>query len=214
MKSRIPRPAVIRLCTVYRLLEDLLRAERTRVSSTELGAALDVGSHNVRKDINYLGGVGDVGSGYDIARLRDHIRNELKLDRRRNACVVGLGRLGSAVLAYERFANSGYTIVAGFDSNINRLETIRTDIELFPAHEITDVVRRKEIEIGLIAVPARAAQHTCDRLVAGGVRGIVNFSPALIRHDNVSVHVTNMDVVREFTILSAYMALGQEISDG
>ncbi|MBD3393897.1 MAG: redox-sensing transcriptional repressor Rex [Chitinivibrionales bacterium] len=210
MRPRIPRPTITRLCILFRLLEDLLIEGKTRISSTELGTALGVRPHSVRKDINYLGEVGDIGSGYDTARLRDRVRRKLGLDRRRNACVVGLGRLGSAILAYERFANSGYTIVAGFDSNINKLETIRTDIELFEAYEISDVVRRKNVEIGVIAVPAPAAQEAADRLIEGGVRGIVNFSPALIRHNVETVNITNMDIVREFTILSAHMTLDRE----
>jgi len=211
MRPRIPRPTVIRLCTIFRLVDDLLLEGRTRVSSSELGRMLGAGSHSVRKDINCMSGdVGDIGSGYDVARLREHIRRELGLNRRRNACVVGLGRLGSAILAYERFTNSGYTIVAGFDTNMNKLETIRTDIELFAAHEIVDMVRLKKIEIGVIAVPASAAQETADRLVEGGVKGIVNFSPALIQHDSNRVTIANIDIVREFTILSAYMTLGTE----
>jgi redox-sensing transcriptional repressor len=124
---------------------------------------------------------------------------------------VGLGRLGSAILAYERFSNSGYSIIAGFDSNINKLETIRTNIELFPAHDITDIVRRKKIDVGVIAVPASAAQESADRLIEGGARGIVNFSPALIQLKRKDVHITNLDIVTEFSILSAFMTLKQNL---
>lgn len=207
MKKYIPKPTVIRLCTIFRLLKELAAEGIGNISSSKLGAMLGASSHSVRKDINYLGEVGNIGSGYDTVKLRDHIRSHLRLDKKRNACVVGLGRIGSAILAYDRFGNSGYSIVAGFDSNINKLETIQTGIELFAAYEITDVVKRKEIEIGVIAVPASAAQETAQRLIDGGVKGIVNFSPALIRHDSREVFVTNMDIVREFTILSAYMNL-------
>jgi len=211
-KLRIPRPTVARLCSLASLLEDLLAEGQLRVSSTQLGKLLGVGSHSVRKDINCLGGeVGDVGSGYDAARLRNYIRKEIGLEKKRNACVVGLGRLGSAILAYERFANSGYTIVAGFDSNINKLETIRTSVDLFPAHEIADVVRRKNVDIGVIAVPPGAAQESADRLIDGGVKGIVNFSPAIIQFNKGEVYVTNMDMVREFSILSAFIALRQDM---
>jgi redox-sensing transcriptional repressor len=206
-RKELPQRSIARLCMLCTTLGDLVDQGQTRASSTELGRLLDLAPHNIRKDISLLGEVGDVGSGYDIVRLRDHIRDRLHLERERNACVVGLGRLGTAVLGFERFRESGIAMVAGFDSSINRLETIRTAVEVYPAYEIPEVVRRKSIELGIIAVPAPAAQQTADRLIAGGVRGIVNFSPAPIRHDPERVFVTTMDVEREFAVLSARIAL-------
>jgi len=213
MKKHLPKPAIERLCILYRLCDDLRARAVQRVSSKVLGQLLGTGSYTIRKDINYLGEVGDIGSGYSPERLYNRIRFVLGLDKKRSACIVGLGRLGSAILAYERFADSGFSIVAGFDSNINKLETIRTTVELYPAYEIADIVRKKNIEIGVIAVPASAAQETADRLIEGGVRAIVNFSPALFSYDSSRIFVTHMDIIREFTILSAYMSLGNKDTD-
>jgi redox-sensing transcriptional repressor len=208
--KKLSQPSIARLCTLYTTLGDLVTQGQLRASSTELGKLLDIAPHNIRKDISLLGEVGDVGSGYDTARLREHIRERLRLERPRKACVAGLGRLGTAILGFERFHESGITMVAGFDSSINRLETIRTPVALYPAYEIAEVVRREHIELGVIAVPAPAAQQTADRMIQGGIRGIVNFSPAPIRHDPDRVFVTTMDAEREFTILSARIALSDE----
>jgi redox-sensing transcriptional repressor len=207
MKLNVPNPALVRLCTVYRLLDKLVAEGVLRVSSTRIGRIIGAEAHTIRKDINYLGEIGEIGSGYDTVRLRDHIRYRLGLDKKRNSCVVGLGRLGSAILMYEPFSGSGYTIVAGFDSNINKLETAITSVPLFPAHEIVDVVREKNIELGILAVPASAAQEAADRLIEGGVRGIVNFSPAMFSYDSSKIYVTHIDIVRELTALSAYISL-------
>ncbi|MBD3317647.1 MAG: redox-sensing transcriptional repressor Rex [Chitinivibrionales bacterium] len=209
-KRGLPEASIARLCMLYTLLGDLVEQGQARVSSSELGRILDIAPHSIRKDISLLGEVGNVGSGYDTTRLRAHIRDRLHLERPRNACVVGLGKLGTAILGFERFRESGITMVAGFDSNINRLETIRTSIEVFPAYEIAEIVQRKKIVLGVIAVPPLAAQEAADRLMRGGVRGIVNFSPAPIRHNPEKVFVTTMDVEREFAILSARIAFNNE----
>ena len=165
----IPIPVINRLCTIYRLAEVLLVRGVTRVSSTGLGRMIGVGSHTIRKDMGHLGEVGEIGSGYSPAKLFEYIRTSFGLDTKRSVCVAGLGRLGGAILNYERFANSGFSIVAGFDSNINRLETIRTSVDLYPAYEITDVVRKKSIEIGILAVPSTAAPSIKrSRVMANG----------------------------------------------
>jgi redox-sensing transcriptional repressor len=201
MRKDIPLPTLERLCKVHRLLEDLEKSGMTRVSSTDLSARLGVGPPSIRKDIGYLGEIGNFRAGYDIRTLRHHLENGLGLNKKKKACIVGLGRLGSAILHYERLGLNGFDIVAGFDSSINRLETIATVIELHPAHEITEVVRRKGIALAVIAVPSVAAQEAADRLIEGGIRGIVNFSAAVLRPVK-NIFVRDIDLVREFRILS------------
>jgi len=200
-KSKVPPPSLARLLSVFRLLEQLEREGLKSISSSELGKILGFKPDSIRKDVSYLGEVGNFGGGYEVSKLKAHICANLGLDVKRKACVVGLGRLGSAILNYDDLRENGYSIIAGFDSSINKLETITTSVELFPAHEISDVVRKKGIEIGLIAVPARAAQETAKKLIDGGIRGIINFSPAVIKA-RADVMVRNIDLVGECMILS------------
>ena len=207
MNLNLPLPALNRLCTIYRLLGDLQISDVEIVSSSELGRILGEAPHNIRKDINLLGEVGNTGSGYRVSFLKEAIRNHLQLDTARNACVVGLGRIGSAVLAYERFDESGFTIVAGFDSDINLLDTIPTTVSVYPSHEIDEIVKRKNVQLAVIAVPAKATHIVADRLIKAGVRGILNFSPAIVTSDDPGVYITNMDMIYEFTRLSAQMSL-------
>jgi redox-sensing transcriptional repressor len=192
---------------VFQLCDRLTVQGETRVSSTEIGRKLGVTAHTVRKDINYLGEIGDTGSGYEIVRLRQHLGDAFGFNSVRKACVVGLGRLGSAMLDYEKFVPGGFSVVAGFDSNINRLETIRTGIDVYPAYEVAEVVRRRGIELALIAVPASAAQDVADALVQGGIKGIVNFAPVVIKPSSNEVSIRNMDVLNEMRILLSLMTL-------
>lgn len=203
MKTRIPQPAILRLCAIHQYLCDLEREGVARISSPELEKRTAIPSHTIRKDINYLGEIGCTGSGYDVARLKEHIAGKLEFAPTQKTCIVGLGNLGLAILHLPEFGESGaFRLVAGFDSNINRLETLRTGIPLYPSHEISDTVRSMAIELAILAVPAPAAQEVCDRLVDGGIAGIVNFTRTIIRPERDGVFVRNIDLAVECRILS------------
>jgi redox-sensing transcriptional repressor len=208
MKTKIPTPAIERLCSLYHILEQLETKGNEAVSSKELGELTGVGAHNIRKDINYLGEIGSFKAGYEVKKLKAHLSGKLGLDKKKKACIVGLGRLGNAILNYDRLLGSGFEIVAGFDSNINKVETLQTSVPLFPAHEIPEVVKSMRIDLAVIAVPAQATAETARRLINGGIRGIVNFSPAVIK-PAAGVAIRNIDLVAEFRILTVESFLFQ-----
>ena len=187
---------------LYRFLQKLENEGFTTISSSKIAEQLGLGSHNIRKDIGYLGEIGITGSGYDIKKLKNHISTNLGLDRGKKACVVGLGRLGSAIMNFDKFEFNDYQIVAGFDSNINVLETIKTNIDVYPAYLIPDIVKRFEIELAVITVPESAAQSVSEKLIKGGIKGIVNFTPFVIKPTRKNVYIRNIDVICEFDILS------------
>jgi redox-sensing transcriptional repressor len=205
--KNIPTPSLSRLCLIYDLCEDLTLEGIEAVSSSDLAKRLGVAAHNIRKDICYLGEVGTTGAGYNVTALRNHIGTHLMLGQERRACVVGLGRLGTAILEYPRLFTRGYKIIAGFESSTNRLETIHTSIKVYPSYEMTDIVRREGIEIGILAVPATAAQSTADDLIAGGVKGILNFSPTVISSDKYGIIIRNIDLINELRIVSTQIQL-------
>jgi redox-sensing transcriptional repressor len=203
----VPKPTIARLCLLYRLLEEIEREGAATVSSSQLGERLSMNSHNLRKDIGYVGEVGNLGAGYEVSRLKAAIAAKLGLDQQRSACVVGLGELGRAILNYAQLHPGGYAVVAGFDSNINKIETMRTSVSLYPAYQISEIVKRLHIELAVIAVPMTAAQRVADQLVEGGVRGLVNLTPAIIKSVRDDVFVSNFSVTGEFHFLSSLMTL-------
>ena len=208
MVTRIPKPTVSRLCKIYSLLEELEEKGDVNVSSKAIGERIGVGSHSVRKDISCLGEIGTVGSGYEIQKLKTHIGKKLGLNVERKACVVGLGKLGRAILQHEKLFSSNFKIVAGFDANINLLETIVTDIPVYPSCDIVETIRRNAVELAIITVPSHAAREIAERLIEGGIKGIINLSSAtLSTAANESVFVSNIDMVGEFRFLSALFTL-------
>jgi redox-sensing transcriptional repressor len=212
VQNGIPKPTILRLCLIYRVLDELLHNGVQSVSSSQIADRLSMNSHNVRKDIGYLGDVGNLGAGYDVIVLKKAIAESFGLNRTRNACVVGLGRLGSAVLNFEQFQPKGYKIVAGFDSNINKIETMRTAVSLSPSYMIAEVVHRMEIELGVIAVPEDVAQKVTDQLVEGGIKGIVNLTPTIIKPNDPNVFISNLSILGNFHYLSALITLNEKQS--
>ncbi|NQV32248.1 MAG: redox-sensing transcriptional repressor Rex [Phycisphaeraceae bacterium] len=208
MCKKLSVPTITRLCMVFQQCDELLPQGVARISSSQMGKKIGVPAHTIRKDINCLGEVGDTGSGYDVARLKRHLERALGFEKSQKACVVGLGRLGSALMDYEKFQASGFSVVAGFDSSVNRIETIKTQVPVYPAYEMEDVIRREAIEMALLAVPAHVAQATADVLVSCGIRGIVNFAPVVIEVPASQVQVRHMNVINEMRVLSSLMTLG------
>ena len=175
--SQIAQSTVRRLSHYYRVLEEV-EAEGGRViSSRRLAEREGVTPAQVRKDLSCFGSFGRRGLGYDVALLRAEIRAILGLGRRWRVAVVGAGNVGAALLAYRGFARQGFDVVAVFDRETSRIGTRLGPLVVQDVSALPTVVGREGIEIGVIATPVGAAQDVADRLVAAGVRGILNFAP-------------------------------------
>jgi len=197
----VPKPAARRLARLTVLIDELSQSNQVSISSSQLAKLSGFSAQTIRKDISYLGNPGNNGSGYDVNELLTFIREKLNLLEPVRAAIVGLGKLGSSLLNYQGFGHQGIEIVAGFDSSINKIEQLRSTIPLFPSYDIEDRVRELRIELGIIAVPAEVAQKTAERMRLGGIRGILNFSPATLNLDN-DVSVRNFYFAEELMVLA------------
>jgi redox-sensing transcriptional repressor len=207
MDKNISEPSIVRLCLMYRLLEEMKQEGVNTIFSSTIGEQLGIGAHNIRKDISMLGEIGNTLAGYDVEKLKQHINNKLCLDRTVNTCIIGLGSLGSALLENEQLSRSTYKIVIGFDNDINKLELLKNPIDVYPSYKMEEMIDRYKIEIAILAVPKHAAQATADRIIKCGIKGIVNFAPVVIKSDNNNIFIRNIDLLTEIRILSALMTL-------
>ena len=169
-----------RITKIYGYLDALEERGVDFVSSKELAEALGTTDHTIRKDISLLGMTGYTRKGYSVRFFKKELAKKLELNKKRKACIIGLGRLGTALLDYERAKEDGFEVVAGFDCSINKLERIRTHIEVFPMSELENIIKGRSIDLGIITVPAKSAQQVADQLIEAGIKGILNFSPAKI----------------------------------
>lgn len=201
----VPPAVVSRLSFYLRELQHLLRDGTETISSTQLGRTLGFTDAQVRKDLALFGAFGYPGLGYRCEELVAEIKRILGTDRRWPLVIVGIGNLGRALMGYRGFRQQGFDIVAAFDSDPN---VVGTTIEGTPVHDIGELesfARSNEVKLGVVAVPASAAQEVADLLVAAGVEGLLNFSPAKLDDKNVSVVAVDLAVELEqltFTVVN------------
>ncbi|MDD4203178.1 MAG: redox-sensing transcriptional repressor Rex [Candidatus Omnitrophica bacterium] len=198
----IPSNTIDRLCKIFGQLDILGKKSIEFVSSKDLAIAIGTTEYTVRKDISLIGVTGFTRKGYEVVSLKEQLGEKLNLKTQRKACIVGLGRLGTALLDYEKFKQDGFDIVAGFDSSINKIERIHTSIDVFSVAELENVVSQCNIELGIIAVPSEHAQDIADKLVRAGVKGILNFSPVEI-NVNENIIYSRIDLTNALRSIAA-----------
>ena len=191
----ISRATVDRLPLYFRTLR-LIRSEGSEiVSSEELGRRIGVTPEQIRKDLASFGAFGKKGVGYHVAELVNNISQILGLDRKWNIAIIGVGHLGWALANYRNFASLGFHLTALFDQNPAIVGQLINGDDVLSVADLETTVASRNIQIGVIAVPAGEAQAVADRLVAAGVHGIWNFAPVRIRvPDNVEIVSEDLSV--------------------
>jgi len=201
--KRIPEASVARLPLYLRCLADLIEDDVSTVSSVRLAELAGVNAAKVRKDLSYLGSYGTRGVGYDVDYLRFQIRRELGLTRDWPVVVVGLGNLGQALSNYGGFSSRGFPIAGLIDADPDKVGSRVHGHLIRHIDDLDDVVSTTGATIGIISVPGEHAQGVADRMVAAGIKSILNFAPTVITvPDEVSLR--KVDLALELQILSFY----------
>ena len=200
---KIPDETVRRLPIYLRGLLFLSEEGQQSVSSRDLADFLGANPWQIRKDFSYFGGFGTPGVGYKVEKLAKQIKRILKLDVAHRAALVGVGNLGSVVLAYPGFRVYGFDIAAAFDTDSKKIGRKVNNITIEDVSNLWTLKRRK-IDIGIITVPRDAAQETADTLIKAGVKGILNFSPCYITVPK-KVKVITVDIAMDLARLPYYM---------
>jgi redox-sensing transcriptional repressor len=201
--SRIPNETVRRLPLYLRGLSLLSQQGISSVSSGKLADFVNVNPWQIRKDFSYFGDFGTRGVGYDIANLARQIKKILKLDTVRNTALVGVGNLGSAVLAYPGFGIYGFNITAAFDNDPAKIGGKMNGITIEDVSRL-DTLGKRQIDLAIIAIPEQAAQNVADALVRAGIKGILNFSPRRITVPK-KIKVITIDIATDLARLPYYI---------
>jgi redox-sensing transcriptional repressor len=202
---KIPEKTVTRLSIYLRCVEELESEGTTSVSSKQLADRFGLNSAQVRKDLAYFGQFGIRGLGYYVTPLRHSLEEILGLKRGWEVALVGLGNLGSALIAYKGFQEKGFKIAVVFDRDPAKIGRRVGGIPVMDTRTIVSVVRKRKIKIGILAVPAAGAQAVLDALVKGGVIAVLNFAPAQLTAPD-SVKVQNVDLSALLKTLSYHIA--------
>lgn len=209
--KKISEPTIGRLSLYLRLLTLLSESGVRTVSSGELATRSGTTAAQVRKDLSLFGTFGTRGLGYGVPELEARLRGILGLERRWPVALVGAGRIGAALFGYESFRRQGFYIEAVFDVDPLKVGQEWEGLVVEPADSLASVLPDRGIELAVVAVPECSAQAVVDRLVAAGIRGILNFAPTRVDVPP-SVMISSVDMAAEMERLS--YALTQTVGTG
>jgi redox-sensing transcriptional repressor len=201
----IPRATVARLAQYLQGLDQL---EGRTISSQAIAAAVGVGAAQVRRDLSYLGHQGVRGVGYDSEHLRRAIMRELGLVGTVGVAIIGAGNLGQALAGYGGFGERGFEVFSLYDIDQSKVGEQVNGLPIRHIDDMTADARSGRFAIAIIATPAEAADEVLSRLNEAGIRSVLNFAPAVLRHPT-AMEVRNVDLSTELQILSFYRKHGR-----
>jgi redox-sensing transcriptional repressor len=196
MARKISDSTVRRLSRYLRRLRNLDRQVLKVVSSRELAEATGTTAAQVRKDLSHFGSFGKRGQGYAVPDLRVRLEEILGLTSRWRVAVLGVGKIGSALLGYGFFTQRGFDVVAAFDSDRSKIGQELGGVRVQALSDLEQTFADREVSIAIIATPTEAAQKAATRAVRAGARAILNFAPIKL-HLPPGVAVREMDVTLE-----------------
>ena len=185
-----------RLMHYYHCLHEYCGAEQeTVISSTQLAGMLSLDDSQIRKDLAAIGVKGHCHVGFGVREVMETIRRVVGVAQRHPAVVVGAGRLGGALASYRGFADYGLAVVALFDHDPAKIGLIIGGHVVQPVDQLERILQAAHVRLGILTVPAEAAQECALRLVHAGVKVLWNFSPArlslgahvFVRHEHLFV---------------------------
>ena len=192
MADRLTVGVAARLSRYLQVLTQAGKMGKTRISSQEIAEYTNINATQIRRDLSTFGKFGKRGVGYSIESLLEEIRKILRTQGQHNIALVGAGRLGQAIASSSIFAEHGINIAAVVDTDPAKVGQPIGNVEVAPYAELSDLVRDKNVVVGVLAVPATGAQRAADDLVSAGVKIIFNYSEALLETpSDVTVHTSN-----------------------
>jgi redox-sensing transcriptional repressor len=190
--ERLSLGVAARLSRYLQVLTQARKMGRETISSQELSEYTHINPTQIRRDLSGFGKFGKRGVGYNVESLVSEIRKILRTSGQHNIALFGAGNLGQAIASSDIFADHGFQIVAMFDVDPSVVGTQVGEMAVRDFSELESVVAEEEIVVGVLAVPAGAAQDVADHLVEAGVKIIFNYSEQLLQvPPEVTVHASS-----------------------
>jgi len=190
--DRLSLGVAARLSRYLQVLTQARKMGKDTISSQELSDYTHINSTQIRRDLSGFGKFGKRGVGYNVDSLVSQIRKILRTSGQHNIALFGAGNLGQAIASSDIFADHGFRVVAIFDVDPKRVDKKVGSLVVRAYDSMRDVIEEEDIVVGVLAVPAAAAQRTADDLVEAGVRIIFNYSDALLQvPPDVTVHTSS-----------------------
>ncbi|MCY7377681.1 MAG: redox-sensing transcriptional repressor Rex [Pyrinomonadaceae bacterium] len=194
-----------RMSVYLRCLNELASKGEKTVSSDRLAKRFHLNSAQIRKDLAYFGEFGVRGVGYYVEDLRGQLTKILGLEIQHCVGIVGAGRLGTALADYYEFSQANFTVAALFDADEKKIGQKVGDIEIFDVKNFAEIVKKDNIEVAVIAVPAEFAQAVLERITEAGIKAVMNFAPIPLKAAG-DVKIKTVDLTISLESLSYFLA--------
>ena len=203
---QVPLVVIRRLPRYHRYLGELLANKIYRVSSTELSRKMGVTASQIRQDLNYFGGFGQQGYGYNVEILYSNITSILGLDKGYKTIIIGAGNLGRALANYAGFSKKGFRLCGIFDTDESIIGTSFSGMTVRSYDDISDFIKSEKPNIAILAVPKNAVNSVAETVVGCGIKALWNFAHVDLKLPG-DVIVENVHLSDSLMTLSYQMAL-------
>ena len=206
--AKIPMATIHRLSIYMRTLQEMLEQDQEVISSERLAKQCAVNPAQIRKDLAYFGEFGMRGVGYRVSDLVNEIKEILGLNRDWNLAMIGIGNLGSALIRHGNFIKHGYIFAGAFDVDSQKVgRKLPNGLVINHVDELGEIIKQRQITIGVITTPASAAQGVANQLILAGINGILNFAPIQIQVPDCC-HVENVDFTIKLDSIAYHLSSG------
>jgi len=200
-QTQLSKATLGRLPAYLRYLKQLDAEAVCTVSATAIAKALGYGEVLVRKDLAAVSGAGKPKVGYVTCELVENLERTLGAAELTRAVIVGAGRLGRALLGYKGFEEFGLEICAAFDTDESVQGISKSGKNIFPMEKFESYCAQRGIRIGIITVPAEAAQEVCNLMVKNQIGAIWSFAPGalevpegvIVRQENLALSLAYLN---------------------
>jgi redox-sensing transcriptional repressor len=210
--AHLPHKTIERLSQYRRALLLCLEQGKTHIFSHEIAKIQHITPVQVRRDLMLIGYSGTLRKGYNIQELIDLIGTIIDSGIGINVAIVGMGNLGRALINYFRGKRHKLSIVAGFDTNPEKIGTTMSGVDCFSPEEMPRIIKEKNIRIGIITVPGENTKKTADQLVEAGIKGIVNYTPKPIDVPG-HVYLEEYDMITTLEKVAFFVKVTDEVKD-
>ncbi len=205
LKEKNISSETIKRLIIYLRYLDMLRKRKIKVISSEnITSYLNVQPSQFRKDLSFFGEFGKRGVGYDVENLAGAIEKILGLEDEIDVILVGVGKLGAALVQYSGFKKINVRIAACFDKNPEKIGARVGSMVIEDIKNAGKIIKATGIRVAVICVPVEEAQPVAEHIVKLGIKGILNFTPTVLVLPG-SVYVSNVDMASELGNLIYYL---------
>ncbi len=179
--DKIPEPTLRRLPWYLSNAKLMKEKGEKYVSSTQISAQINIDASQIAKDLSYVNVTGRTRVGYDVDMLIGALEDFLGFTDKHKAYLFGVGSLGGALLCDSGLVHFGLEIVGAFDIDPNIVGTNIGGIPVYHSDEFEQRMRNDDVRIGVLTVPISIAQEITNKMIAGGIKAVWNFTPFRIR---------------------------------